>query len=194
MSVPVHGFTDHTCHSGNGLLQGHGLILDFASSPVQFILRPLANESDMHELEPVVAVVDRATAQYCETITARGMTEEVVDDCAIPQFSKSQALSYEMPSYATLVLSTLIEEYKDLVQTIPGTQIVSQYFVPTTGTLVRVPPRRVPVNYHNGVEQQLQSMLQAGIIDRTSSPWDGPIGVCTKEVGGDSTLVWITRN
>ena len=78
-------------------LQGHGIIFDFASSPVQVLPRPHGNVSGFDELKPVAAAVDQAKAQYSATITRD--TEEVVDDCAIPQFGRSQGLSYEMPSY-----------------------------------------------------------------------------------------------
>ena len=69
---------------GMDFLQGPGIILDFASSPVQVLPIPHGSESGFDELEPVVAVVDQAKAQYCAAITAREMTKEVVDDCAIP--------------------------------------------------------------------------------------------------------------
>ena len=42
---------------------------------------------------------------------------------------------------------------------------------PTTGTPVRVPPRRIPVHFRPEVEGQLSETLQQGIIDESSSPW-----------------------
>ena len=84
------------------------------SSPVQVLPRPQGNASGFDELKPVVAAVDQAKAQCCAAITPREMTEEVVDDCAIPQFRRFQGLSYEMPSCTTLVLLLFIDEYKDL--------------------------------------------------------------------------------
>lgn len=168
---------------GMDFLQGHGLVLDFASSPVRVLPRPHSNVSGLHELKPVVAAVDRAKAQYCAAVTAREMTEEVVEDCAIPQFDRSQGVLYEMPNCTAPVLSPIMEEYKDLFRTIPGTTTVSQHFIPTTGNPVRVPPRRVPVNYREEVEQQLQSMLQAGVIERSSSPWMAPAVFVRKKSG-----------
>ena len=165
---------------GMNFLEGHGIILDFASSPVQVLPRPQGDASGFDELKPVVAAVDQAKAQYCVAITLREMTEEVVDDCAIPQFGRSQGLSYDC---TTPVLLPLIEEYKDLFQTTPGTTTVSQHFIPTTGTPVRVPPQRVPVNYREEVEQQLQLMLQAGVIERSSSPWMAPAVFVRKKSG-----------
>ena len=114
---------------GNELSTGPWIILDFASSPVLVLPRPHSNVSGVDELKPVVAAIDQAKAQYCAAITTREMTEEVVDESVIPQ-----GLSYEMFNCNAPVLLPLIEEYKDLFQTIPGTTIVSQHFIPSTGT------------------------------------------------------------
>ena len=56
-------------------IQGHGIILDFASSPVQVLPRPQGDASGFDKLKPVVAAVDQAKAQYCAAITPREMTE-----------------------------------------------------------------------------------------------------------------------
>ena len=42
---------------------------------------------------------------------------------------------------------------------------------------------RVPVNYHEEVEQQLQSMFEAGVIERSSSPWMAPVVFVRKKSG-----------
>ena len=50
----------------------------------------------------------------------------------------------------------------------------AQHYIPTTGNPVRVPPRRIPAHYRDEVEQQMQEMLDLGIIEESSSPWMAP--------------------
>ena len=48
------------------------------------------------------------------------------------------------------------------------------HHIPTTGSPVRVPPQCVPVQYCEEVEQQIQDMLDIGIIMKSNSPWMAP--------------------
>ena len=62
----------------------------------------------------------------------------------------------------------------------PGSTTVAQHFIPTSGTPVRVPPHRIPANYHLEVEKQIQTMLKEGIIEESSSPWLVPAVLATR--------------
>ena len=46
---------------------------------------------------------------------------------------------------------------------------LAEHFIPTTGTLVKVPPHRIPANHQVEVEEQIQAMLKGGIIEESSS-------------------------
>ena len=59
----------------------------------------------------------------------------------------------------------------------------TEYFIPTTGNPIKIPPRRIPVNYRAEVEQQLTTMLQQGIIKVSSSPWMAPAVFVRKKNG-----------
>ena len=78
---------------------------------------------------------------------------------------------YDAPSCAVPTLSLLLEQYKSLFRMLPGSTTVAKHFIPTSGTPVRVPPRRIPANYRLEVEKQIQTMLKEGIIEESSSPW-----------------------
>ena len=65
----------------------------------------------------------------------------------------------------------------------PGSTTVSEHFIPTSGTPVRVPPRRIPANYRLEVEKQIQTMLKEGIIEESSSPWSIPAVFVHKKTG-----------
>ena len=48
---------------------------------------------------------------------------------------------------------------------------------------MKVPPRRVPAQYREEVERQIQQMLDLGIIEESSSPWMAPAVFVRKKSG-----------
>ena len=108
-------------------------------------------------------------------------TEEMIDDCAIPIFDKTP--SYELPKCSDPNLLSLVEIHKQLFNTSPGRTTVTKHFIPTMGNPVKIPPRRVPANYHAEVQQQINSMLQQGITEPSSSPWMVPAVFVRKNNG-----------
>ena len=81
------------------------------------------------------------------------------------------------------MVSAVVEEYRDLFQTTPGRMDLACHFIPTTGNPVRVPPQRIPVQYRNEVDKQLEEMLQLGIITESNSPWMAPAVFVWKKFG-----------
>ena len=61
--------------------------------------------------------------------------------------------------------------------------MVVEHFIPTTGNPVKIPPRRIPGNYRVEVQQQINTMLQQGIIEPSSSPWMAPAVFVRKKNG-----------
>ena len=62
-----------------------------------------------------------------------------------------------------------------------GRTTLAEHFIPTTGTPVKVPPLRIPANYRQEVEKQIQTMLKEGTIEESSSPWlASAVFVCKK--------------
>ena len=57
------------------------------------------------------------------------------------------------------------------------------HLIPTTGSPLKVPPRRVPAEYRAEVEGLLKEMLQEGIIEESSSPWMAPAVYVKKKTG-----------
>ena len=60
---------------------------------------------------------------------------------------------------------------------------MTEHFIPTTGTPVKVPPRRIPTNYRSEIENQIHIMLQEGVIEECSSPWIAPAVFVWKKTG-----------
>ena len=65
----------------------------------------------------------------------------------------------------------LVEEYQDLFQMTPGLTDLACHFIPNMGNLVMVPPQRVPAQYREEINRQLEEMHQLGIITESNSPW-----------------------
>ena len=61
--------------------------------------------------------------------------------------------------------------WRSTFRTAPGQATGVFHHIPTTGSPVRVPPRRIPANFKEKVETLLDEMLQQGIIEESSSPW-----------------------
>ena len=108
-------------------------------------------------------------------------SEEAIEDCAVPIFTASP--TYEMPACNDPHLSSLMNVHRDLFRTIPGKTMVTEHFIPTNGNPVKVPPRRIPVNYRDEVQRQINTMLEQGIIEPSSSPWMAPAVFVRKKNG-----------
>ena len=76
---------------GMDFLQQHDLVLDFASSPISVTTRhtPPNSHGQLQDIQPIVEEVQKAKAKICavDGESSSELTEEVVDDCAIPRFS-----------------------------------------------------------------------------------------------------------
>ena len=80
------------------------------------------------------------------------------------------------PQFASL-LKTFVHIFSrndhDLGQT-----SLEVYHIPTGDALpVRFPPRRAPMHLCADIEQQIQIMLDQGIIEECTSPWAAPLVV-----------------
>ena len=85
---------------GMDFLQQHGLVLDFASLPigVNILLHPTYQPQSAARHPAHGRRGSKAKAKICAVYgtSTSELTEEVVDDCAIPHFSTTAALDYEV--------------------------------------------------------------------------------------------------
>ena len=127
---------------------------------------------------------DNAVQQkpHIRAVAAVGeLTTEIINNCAIPDYGAPK--QYELPNCHNTLLSTVVDKYKDLFCTTPGHTSVSSHHIPTKGSPIRVPPRRVPAHYRNEVERQIGQMLTQRIISESSSPWMAPAVFVPKKSG-----------
>jgi hypothetical protein len=77
----------------------------------------------------------------------------------------------------------VIHIYRSLFRTVPGGTEGACHYITSTGTPVRVPPRRIPAHYRQEIEKQINTMLEQGIIEESSSPWMAPAVFVPKKSG-----------
>ena len=170
---------------GINFLQAYGLILDFTTTPVHVTTQPVPDSSLKGSDQRVLYAMRKTKARVCAIQETDGLLEEAIDECAIPTFGESS--QYDMPSCTTARFSSVLDEYRELFSETLGQTTMAERFIPTTGTPITIPPRRILGNYRVEVEEQLQQMLATGIVEESSSPWMAPI-VSVRKKSGDLRL------
>lgn len=154
---------------GVDFLHDKGLVLDFTQMPVKVCQTSTG--------------LGTTPSDACAVMAGRKESTESdeVDEYAVPMFRS--CASFELPDCPRPGFSAIIEEYRDLFRTTPGATELAQHFIPTTGNPVRVPPRRIPNQFREEVEKQIEEMLELGIIVESSSPWMAPAVYVRKKSG-----------
>ena len=82
-------------------------------------------------------------------------------------------------------LSDILGEFGDVVQSRPGRTALAVHRIDTGAARpVRVPSHRIPHAYREAVEQELQEMVDARIIEPSRSEWASSIVLVKKRDGG----------
>ena len=81
-------------------------------------------------------------------------------------------------------LRALLNEFRPLFSNKPGrTGLVKHGIETGTARPIRLPPYRIPQAYRDTVKQEIQEMLQAGIIEPSNSEWGAPLVLVKKKDG-----------
>ena len=163
-------------------LHENALVLDFTQSPVVIwgtkpgppgpLPQPQVSLiSDQVQVLPLYEAEQRTQARAYAIVALEQPEADVVDDCAVPNYHK--APNIEVPECPESCLYSVVDKYRDLFRT-PGVTEAAYHFIPTTGNPDKVPPRRVPAHYREEIDHQIQTMLEQGIIEESSSPWMAP--------------------
>jgi len=166
---------------GVDFMQRHGLVLDFTTSPVT-IHDSIGSNRCPPEMEPLLEATKAIKMKASAVSYVSQPPEDVVDDYAVPIFDATIS-SYDLPKCDDPSLLSIVQTHKELFRTTPGHTMVAEHFIPTTGNPVKIPPRRIPGNYRAEVQQQINTMLQQGIIEPSSSPWMAPAVFVRKKNG-----------
>ena len=135
----------------------------------------------MGDLKPIVENNKSVKAKILAVAALDNVDVDTIDNCLVPEFREKE--KFELPDSKYSVLRNLLHKYKALFSTIPGRTDQAYHYISTTGPPVRVPPRRIPVHFREEIEQQLQTMLELGIIEKSNSPWMAPAVFVPKKSG-----------
>lgn len=81
-------------------------------------------------------------------------------------------------------LEDLLKQYPEPLREKPGRTNRIEHTIPLNNSRpIRQSPYRLPAAYRNEVEQELEEMLQHGVIEPTTSPWASPMVIVRKKDG-----------
>ena len=81
-------------------------------------------------------------------------------------------------------LQGLLEEFADVMQNQPGRTDAAEHTIDTgTARPVKLPPYRPPHAHKETVKQEIDEMLESGIIEPSQSEWSAPIVLVKKKDG-----------
>jgi len=163
---------------GIDFLQQHNLVLDFTTTPVGIVCKQHSSKVTS-PLPKCMKPLLNAT-KVCAA-TGVNNSEDIIDNCAIPLFGKF--LPTCIPNCTIPLLLAVLEQNRTLFRPTPGQTRLAEHFIPTNGAPVKIPPRRIPAHFRAEVEEQIQAMLQDGIIEESSSPWMSPVVFVRKKIG-----------
>ena len=172
------------CILGVDFLHAQKLMLDFGKCPVRVCRQGSVPQRS------VQSVPDSACTSAVNLNNKQGMDsdgghvlqgEKDQEECAVPCFRNTDKIDFPTCPDGSFV--DLLQSFKDLFKSTPGKTTLSHHLIPTTGSPLKVPPRRVPAEYRAEVEGLLKEMLQEGIIEESSSPWMAPAVYVKKKTG-----------
>ena len=165
---------------GIDFLHKHGIVLDFTTTPVT-IQNTNPPPNIPTEAQPILESARHTISKVCTVASIADSSEDIIDNCAVPLFDA--LITYDIPQCQDPELATLLHTHRELFRNTPGKTNITKHFIPTVGTPVKIPPRRIPANYRAEIEHQISSMLQQGIIQVSSSPWMAPAVFVRKKSG-----------
>jgi len=165
---------------GLDFFQQHGLILDFTSVDVKIYPKNVLHRTSDH-LQPIWKETRRNMPNIGAIAAIGDSTTEPTDKCAIPDFGALE--QYELLVITNNSFVSVVDQYKRLFRSTPGTTSAASHNIPMKGPAIRVPPQCIPAHYRCEVERQLDHMLNQGVIEESSSPWMAPAVFVPKKSG-----------
>jgi hypothetical protein len=113
----------------------------------------------------------------CEAVS----DDTIRDEVAIPNFAEA---ALEIPQDVPSFLTGVLRGFDETFSVKPGKTTVAEHRIRVTdSTPVKVPVRRLPMAFREEVQQQLQTMLDQGIIVPSNSPYMAPCVFALKKSG-----------
>ena len=134
-----------------------------------------------HEMKAVWDSENDFKSRRCAAAIAEDPQAKIIDECSIPNYG--DPLQFDLPFCTDPAINSVLKDYSDFFATIPGVTTMVHHHIPTTGNPVCVPPRRMPIQYKEDIECQIQQMLERRIIEESTSPWMAPAVFVRKKSG-----------
>jgi len=131
----------------------------------------------------VKPLLNANAAKVCAT-GVNSESEDIIDNRTICLFGKSSHAHVYIPKCTKSLLLAVLEQHRNPFHQTPGQIQLAEHFIPTNRTPVKIPPQRIPALFCTVIEEQIQAMVQDGIIEKSSSPWMFP-AVSVYEKNGD---------
>jgi len=117
----------------------------WTSKLTQFLYCHEKSITSFSVVRPVVDADIKAKSKLCAMMAVTDPAIDVVEECMVPKFRKSPSL--EFPELVLAFLTSLVHQYKLLFNTTPGAATMATFHhIPTTGSPVRILPRRILVH------------------------------------------------
>ena len=113
---------------GLDFLCKHRITVDFSSSPITLVF-PQTSDQNLQDFIPIFDSSKKNKAKICAVEALNEPTEDSIDECAVPLFTESCCNQYDVPSCTVPILSSLLEKYKGLFQTLPGSTNLAEHFI-----------------------------------------------------------------
>ena len=85
-----------------------------------------------------------------------------------------------------------MHEYSDILTELPGTTDLGEHAIDvTTNEAVRVKQYPMPYSKRQIIRDEVQNMLEYGVIEHSTSPYNSPVVLCARKTTlTDSVLIF----
>jgi len=138
------------------------------------------DDSDMSGLDEDMDLMIPPTKEPRKVPLKEGELQEQVqfllNDCKDRLSDDQWQKTYEL-------LRTEHDSFMDPSKDLIGTDAVAHYIDTGNSRPIRVPPRRIPPGRRQIIEEEIEKMLEQGIIRESKSPWSSPVVLVKKKDG-----------
>ena len=130
------------------------------------------------------------SAEANVTVDEETDTEEFgLDDCSFPTAKQPQSyndvsVSYALTSEQRAEVEALIEQYPDVLTSVPGrTDLIQHDIKLSTSEPIRSKGYPVPFRACDVMDSEIKEMLELGVIEKSVSPYSSPVVLVPKKDG-----------
>eukprot|EP00731_Ephydatia_muelleri_P030634 Em0022g148a len=141
------------CILGADFLHAQKLMLDFGQCPVRVCRQGSVPQRSVQSVpdSACTAAVNLNNKQGMDYDGGHVLQGEIDQEkCAVPCFRNTDKIDFPTCPDGSFV--DLLQSFKDLFKSTPGKTTLTHHLIPTTGSPLKVPPRRVPAEYRAEVE------------------------------------------